>query len=364
MSILRAFRRSAAAWAAPRQSKDLNFNKTQQLMDARNWAEAEAHLADALKGKHPDRTRGELLAQLAQAQSEQGKLEDAAQTARAAVDLARKNPSALWDALDRLAAVQLKQKDTGATLGTLASMDLDEKARDRPDVARLLHASRQRGSVLLGVGRAAEARAAFEESIKLTEQTYGLENVETANFLAELGALCCQTGCHPEAQQYLQRALKIYRGNPEYDMLQTSKSLRYLALSMEESGDLEAATAECERLVSFWERQVGSNGKELVSAQVHLSGLYVQTGRRSAARELLGPAIALLERTKGEPLRDALFIMAVAEEHEGRHKEAAVYREKAERIFSSVVPSGVPSVIATALPPRLPTAIPTPETPQ
>ena len=332
MSILRALRRGAADWAAPRHTKDLNYNEAQRHMDARDWVQAETHLAEALKGKHPDRIRGELLAQLSQAQLEQGKLKEAAQAARAAVDLARKNPSALWDALDRLAAVELKQGDTSSVLGTLASMDLDEKARDKPDLARLLHTSRQRGNVLLSVGRATEARTAFEESIKLTEQTHGMEHVETANFLAELGALCGQTGCHPEAQYYLQRALKIYRVNPESDMLQTSNSVRHLALSLQDSGDLEGAATEYERLVSFWERQVGSNGKELLSAQVHLSGLYVQTGRSSAARELLGPAIATLERTHGEPLRDALFIMAVAEEQDGRHRQSALCREKAERL--------------------------------
>src|SRR5271168_1638943 len=113
MSILRALRRSAADWAAPSHKKDLNYNEAQRHMDARDWVQAETHLAEALKGKHPDRISGELLAQLSQAQLEQGKVDEAAKTARAAVDLARKNPSALWDALDRLAAVQSAQGDAG-----------------------------------------------------------------------------------------------------------------------------------------------------------------------------------------------------------------------------------------------------------
>jgi tetratricopeptide (TPR) repeat protein len=273
-----------------------------------------------------------MLAQLAQVQLEQKKNLEAAQTAGAAVDLAYKNRLDAWPALDRLAAVQIAQGNTHGALETLVSMDLAEKGRDKPDQHRLLHTSRQRGHVLISCGRSGEALRAFEQSIDLTEQIYGPQHPETANFLVDLGALCRETGCHPQAQQHLQRAIKIYRADPEYDAGQTSKTLRELALSLEESGNLEGATAEYERLVSFCERQVGTNGKDLLSAQVLLSALYVQTGRGSAARELLGPAIATLERNKGALLKDALLIMAVAEDLDGRPKEAAVCRAKVARL--------------------------------
>jgi tetratricopeptide (TPR) repeat protein len=328
MGILRVI----GAWAKPKREKNTNSTEGQRHLAAQNWEQAETHLNAALKENRSTRVGSELLAQLSKAQLQQKKFDQAAETARAGVALAAKDPSLLWGALDNLVSVQLSQGDTEAALETLESMERSEKTRKTPDASRLLQSSRQRGGLLLGSGRLAEAQTALEESLKLTEQTHGPEHPETASLLTEIGSLYRQSGSHPQAQLHLQRALTIHRGAPEVNLAQTSESLRTLVLSLEECGDLQKATAEYERFVSVCERQIGSNGKELLNAQIRLSALYVQTGRSSAARELLGPAIHMLERHRGEALQDALAIMAEAEEQAGRPREAAACRAKVERL--------------------------------
>ena len=342
MSIIRVFRLGIrfAAWATPHvqawhRDKHLNRTEAQRHLDARNWAQAETHLVAALKEKHSSKINGELLAHLSKAQLKQNKLEQAAATASAGVDLARKDQTSVWGALDSLASVQLAQGDKKAALDTLESMERFEKERSKPDMARLLQSARRRGTILSESGRHADARKAFEESLKLTEQTHGPNHLETANSLTEVGVIYRQTGAHPEAQQHLQRALTIYRSTEEPNPLQISESLRNLAMSLEESGDLARATAEYERFVSHCERQVGGNDKNLVNAQVRLSSLYVRSGRSSAAREILSTAIGALERNQGDALEEALQIMALAEDQAGRPQQAAACREKAERIAAA-----------------------------
>jgi tetratricopeptide (TPR) repeat protein len=339
MSIIRLFRLGirVAAWATPRvqewhRERQMNQNESQRHLDAKNWAEAETHLIAALKEKRSTKVRGELLAKLSKAQLHQKKFDEAAESANACVELAGNDPNLLWGALEALTSIQLAQGDTTSALETLESMDESEKSRPKPEPVRLLKTSRKRGNILAGLGRTFEARAAFDETLKLAEQAHGADHLETAHVLAEDGALCRKIGDHPLAQQRLQRALTIYRTTQEFHSVQSSESLRHLALSLEECGNLDGATAEYERFVSVCERQVGGNAKDLVHAQVRLSSLYVRSGRSSAARELLGPAIGALEREKGEALREALEIMALAEEQAGRRAEAAACRARAESI--------------------------------
>ena len=342
MSIIRLFRLGirVAAWATPRvqewhRDRQVNQNESQRHLDAKNWAEAETHLLAALKEKHSTKVTAELLAKLSKAQLHQKKFDEAAESANACVDLAGNDPNLLWVSLEALIGIHLAQGDPTAALETLDTMDESERSRPKPDLSRLLQTSRKRGNILASMGRTFEARQAFEETVKLSEQAHCPEHLETAHVLAEGGAIARQIGDHPHAQQQLQRALTIYKATSEFHCFQSTESMRHLALSLEQCGDFEGATAEYERFVSVCERQVGGKAKDLAHAQVRLSALYVRSGRSSAARELLGPAIGALERDKGEALREALEIMAQAEEQAGRRSEAAACRAKAERLFAA-----------------------------
>jgi tetratricopeptide (TPR) repeat protein len=342
MSIIRLFRLGirVASWAAPRVQKwhnerQTNQKESQRHLDAKNWPEAEAQLIATLKEKHSPKVTGELIVKLSQAQLHQKKFDKAAESAKACVDMAQDDPDLLWMALEVLTSIHLEQGDSTAALETLGRMDRSEKSRAKPDLARLLKVSRKRGNILAGFGRIAETRQTYEESLLLAEQVHGANHLEMAHILAEEGVLCRKIGDHSRAQERLRRALTIYRASEEYHSVHSSESLRHLALSLEECGNLPGATAEFERFVSVRERQVGGNAKDLVQAQVRLSSLYLRSGRSSAARELLLTAIAALEREKGERLKEALEIMALAEEQAGHRKEAAACRARAEAISST-----------------------------
>jgi tetratricopeptide (TPR) repeat protein len=147
-----------------------------------------------------------------------------------------------------------------------------------------------------------------------------------------LGMLSRQHGDHAEAQRCLRRALDIHRVASGPDSHESTQALFHLAASLEESGDLDGAAGEYERVLRLKERQVGGNRQEAADAQVHLAGLYVKSGRIGAARELLTQAIGALERKGGPQLAQALEIMAAVEEHMGHPAEAGQWRERASEI--------------------------------
>jgi tetratricopeptide (TPR) repeat protein len=325
-----------AEWATPHvkdwhRQRHLNETEGRRHLESRNWTEAEKHLTLALAERdHSAARRLELLLDLAKTHHGQGKLAEAEQSARTAIEAAAgaRNHSLHTRALDALVDLQLDQQKYAEAAKTVEEIGRLENAQSKPDAARLAQCARKLGTALLKSERPAEAMQAFQRSAQLSEQAFGAEHLETGNILAELGALHRQQGDHPEAQRCLRSALKIHRAAAP-DSPQVTQDLYDLAASLEESGDLEGAMGEYERMLALKERQVGGSREDLAEVQVRLGALYVLDGRAGAARELLMNAIGVLERKKGPSLALALETLACADERVGRSEDAKRWREKA-----------------------------------
>jgi tetratricopeptide (TPR) repeat protein len=144
-----------------------------------------------------------------------------------------------------------------------------------------------------------------------------------------------QHGQHSEAQRYLRRALDIHRAASGLDSQKASEGLYHLAASLEESGDFDGAANEFERLLRLRTHQVGVDPIANAETEVRLAGLHLRAGRTAAAKELLGHAISVLERTGGQPLAQALEMLAHVEEQSGRPEEAGRWREVAANLMSA-----------------------------
>jgi tetratricopeptide (TPR) repeat protein len=348
MNIFRVFRLGVkfASWVTPHvkelhRRRHLNRTEGQRHLKAKNWSEAEKHLTAALGEHHSAKNRVEVSAQLARALASQNKLEEAAQTAQGAAEAAAKsrNADVQWEALETLAYVQLAQRKADEAIQTMDQAENHEMKRGRPDKARLALSMRRRGKLLLKSGRAEEAFKALDDSLKITEMNWGAEHEETANALTEIGSFHGQFGNHGEAQKYLQRALAIYRTTESYGSTQSSEGVHLLALSLEQSGDVEGAVRQYERFLALSERQIGGNRGSVAKAQVHLAELYLRNDQSSMAREVLVQAVHTLESMRGEGLPQALELMAVAEEEAGRPQEARRWREKASKLVTAAVPA-------------------------
>jgi tetratricopeptide (TPR) repeat protein len=342
ISITRIFRLTmrVARWAEPHvkewhRQRHLNRTEGQRHLDSRNWAEAEKHFTLALAERRYSKQRQcELLLNLEQAQRRQRKLGEAEQSAAAALGIAPSR-SLRARAQDALVDIQLEQCRYPEAEQSIAEILRIEQAESRPDGARLAKSYRKLGTARLKSERPAEAMEAFRQAADLSERAFGTAHAETAQSFAELGMLHRQHGEHAQAQVFLRRALDIHRGASGLDSHEATQGLYQLAASLEESGDPDGAAGEFERLLALRARQVGVNPLDNAETQVRLAGLYLQAGRIGPAKELLNHAIGVLERKGGQPLAQALQILAVAEEQSGHPEEAERWREVASNLAAA-----------------------------
>jgi tetratricopeptide (TPR) repeat protein len=332
-----------AVWVTPhvkewQRKRNLNVSEAERHIAARNWSEAEKHLAAALmEPRHSSKRRMGILLDLEKAQRQQGKLDDAEETARAAIDLTANDHALRARAMEALVDVQISQKKYSEAEQTIREIATRESEQSQPDRARLATCARKLGTALLKSGRKEEALEAFQQAASLSEQAFGVNHVETAHSLAELGVLSRQHGNHAEAQRCLRRALEIHRATSGPESNVATEALYNLAASLEQSGDLAGAVSEYERVLALKDRQVGGNREESTDVQVHLAALYVKAGRIAPARELLMQAIGTLERKGGPQLAKALETFADVEERMGRMAEAKQWRERAAEIAATPV---------------------------
>jgi len=345
IGVTRIFRLSmkVARWAEPHvrewhRKRHFNRVEGQRHLDCRNWSEAEKYLTLALaERRHSNKRRCELLLNLEYAQRRQKKLAEAEQLALAALDAAAqtRSRSLRARAQDALVDIQLEQDRYPEAMQSLVDVLNSERADPKPDGARVAKGYRKLGTAYLKSGYTAEAMEAFRHAAELSEEVFGGGHSETAQSFAELGMLHRQHGNHVEAQRSLRRALEIHRAASGLDSHEATQGLYHLAASLEESGDLDGAAGEFERLLGLRARQVGVNPVENAETEVRLASLYLKSGRTAPAKELLHHAVSVLERKGGQPLAQALDVLALAEEQSGRPDEAKRWREVASNLMNA-----------------------------
>jgi tetratricopeptide (TPR) repeat protein len=319
-----------AAWVTPhvkewhRQRHEDRLEGERHLA-AGNYSEAEKYLTTAVALAVERRSApGKLVAlrlQLAEAQRELGKFDDAERTARAALEDAGHDKQWRAVGLDALAEIQLAVGNFGEaekTIAEAATFPADAASSAR----RMLKLARARYE-------GGDRRAGFDcyaQAVELHEKAFGAEHPETGHVLAEVGALARAQGDHAAAQAQLRRALKIHETRCGADSREAAEDLAQLAGSLEESGDLEGALAQYERALQLSERRVGGNMEELAQMQARVARMYIQWGELGKARQLLAQAIPALVGRPGERLTTALETLAQLEEASGNPQEAADIR--------------------------------------
>jgi tetratricopeptide (TPR) repeat protein len=337
-----------ASWATPHikswtLERSISRVEGERYLKTRNYPEAEKHLAlavaEADQRRHSVR-KIQFRLQLAEAQRKQGKLREAEQTVRTALEHTARicNPSGYVQCLDALAEVFHDGENFAAMEKVVQEGIRIEASMPHPDPLRMARRVHRLGIARHKSGRSADAIPALEKALTLHEQTCGEEHLDTSNILSELGVIYRALRKHQNAQRCLSRALRIHEKTFGHDSEEAMRDRHNLAGSLEESGDWEGAAAQYERALTLKQRVMGGDLEDLADLQFSLAGMYIGWANYSRARELLAEAIGIFKGRKGERLAVAYETVAYVEECSGRFNEAVTELARAAKIWETCGP--------------------------
>ncbi len=338
-------------------TRDRLLEQAGQCARMGDYGAAERHLSRALEeaaqSRAPRKERIELLLELVETQRK-----------KAAAELARK-PEASVDERRALLAAAARSARSAIEMATasaepnefvrclIALGDVFKEARDypamekverealrmaaalpHPNVEWIAARTHRLGYALHHLGRTKEAVKLLERSIDLHQKRYGAESLEVANILADCGVIFRAQGNHARAKECLQRALRIHETTKGADAPETFEDAQQLARVLEESGDLDGAAFQYERVLQIKMRKLGvENLEDVAQMQYHLANLHINWGNLGRARELLQECIGEFRRHGGPRLAIALELLGQLEESLGHYNAAIEELEKAGRAW-------------------------------
>lgn len=342
MSFLKSIFWSAVrAPSLPSWTMDRNWNRAEgeRLLAAREYQEAEYYLVAAVT--EADRyslspaKRVRLRLQLAEAQRRLEKLADAEQTIRKATEIAAQSSdqSGYLMCLDGLADVFMLQENFSAVEKLSQEGIRIESALPHPDPLRMARRVHRLGIARYRTTPSDDVLPALEKGLQLHETAYGSNHPETIRVVSELGAIFRAQGRYEEAKLCLRRSLKAHQNTLGCDHPAAVQDLQQLAGALEDSGDMEGAAAEYEKVILLKQRDIGGEGDQLAELEFSLANLYIGWGNYPRARELLMECIGAFKREAGPRCAVAMETLAQIEELSGRFQEAVRELDRAGKVW-------------------------------
>lgn len=272
----------------------------------------------------------------------EAKLAEAEQAAREAIALAAdvNNVSVYVLALDALSEVFAARNNWPAVEKATEEAQRLAAHSPRPDPLRAAHRVHLLGTARHFNGRPEEAIDALDTALLLHEQTYGPDHLKTSDVLLEIGKVFRSQGYHEAAQDFLRRALRIRRTHLGEATPEAVEVVHHLAMSLHESGNMEGAVEEFERLLVLKELQLGvQNLEELAEIQYSMATYFAEWGMFARARELVTEAVGVFRSTGGVRLAVSLETLGQLEEVRGHYTCALEELEAAGKVWQSLGPN-------------------------
>jgi CHAT domain-containing protein/tetratricopeptide (TPR) repeat protein len=174
-------------------------------------------------------------------------------------------------------------------------------------------------------GKYAEALPVAEESAKVAEGTFGLENEFTLASLNRLATIYSDMGDYPDAEKLYKRALPIAEKVLGPTHLGVSTMLNNLGSLYKDQGRYADAEQLYKRSLDIDEKTLGANDAKIASDLNNLGLLDAEQGRYADAEQLYKRAQGIDEKTLGTNSSNYatdLHNQALLYDTEGRYKEA------------------------------------------
>jgi tetratricopeptide (TPR) repeat protein len=193
------------------------------------------------------------------------------------------------------------------------------------------------GTAKYFTGHPEEAIDELDRALLMHEETYGPDHLRTSDVLLEIGKVFRSQGEHEAAQEYLHRAYRIRRSQLGEATPQVVEVVEQFAMSMHESGDVDGAVEQFERLLVLKELQLGvQNIEQLAEIQYSMATYYNEWGRVARARELVATAVGTFRPKGGVRLAVCHETLGQLEEVRGHYSAALEELELAGRVWASL----------------------------
>lgn len=270
------------------------------------------------------------------------KLADAEQAAREAIALAAEvTDVALYVlGLDALSEIFAANSNWPAVEKATEEAQRLSEFSPRPDPLQAAHRIQLLGTARYFNGRPAEALDALDCALLLQEKTHGSDHLKTSDVLLEIGKVFRAQGEHEAAQEYLRRAYRIRRAHLGEATPEVVEVVQHLAMSMHESGDMDGAVEEFDRLLVLKELQLGvHNIDQLAEIQYSMASYFSEWGKIARARELVTEAVGTFRCSGGVRLAVSLEALGLLEEARGHYTRAVEDLEEAARAWAACGPN-------------------------
>jgi tetratricopeptide (TPR) repeat protein len=354
LGFLKAFTKTASMDQSP------HVTEAARYLESRNYVAAERELAlavaEAKEQEAAPTARVRLYIELARVQRlgaldgglDRDRLETALRTVCEAIDLAAKasDTKNYVDCLDLQADILFDLELWPALEGVVQDAIRLSAALSRTGGQVAAHRAHRLAIAQAGAGRAEEAASSFDRAVKLHEEAYGPEAVETAGVLLEAGAFVRSQNADAEAVRYFKQALRIQESLYGVDSPQAGRTLDQLGACYESAGDLEGAARQYERALAMQLLQLGtSHLEQITQAQYGLAKRHIEWGNLTRARELLEECVARFQQPAGPEAAPALEELARVEFDSGRFQSAAEVLERAADAWERGGPGHTASLI-------------------
>jgi tetratricopeptide (TPR) repeat protein len=194
-------------------------------------------------------------------------------------------------------------------------------------------------------GKLAEGEVNYAEAMELYRTAVMLEK-DNPDYLRAAGNMARKLGNYAQAQEWLERLLKIREAEGKEDV-ELSSTQHELAILYEDIDKYNEAEKLYRRSLSIKEKIFGEENFELLSSLNNLVLLYRRQGRYEEAEPLFQRLIAISEKTlgKGHPrVVEAMNSMAVFYEKHGNYAKAELLFQRALEISEKTLGKEHPRV--------------------
>jgi len=149
------------------------------------------------------------------------------------------------------------------------------------------------------MGDYTNAEPLFARGLEIREKVLGPEHQFTARTLMNLASVYVQTGRYAKAEPLLLRALAINQKVLGPETMATATSLAHLGVLYQDMGDYAKAESYDEQALAIDQKVLGPEHSNTAGALNNLAAIHISTGEYSKAEPLFQQVLAIYEKVLG-----------------------------------------------------------------